>query len=182
MGGGAAINFALLRPELVRALVVVDSSLGGYELSAELAASYAAVRAEAQANGVASARLRWLSLPLFRSAMANPAAARQLRTMVDDYSGWHWLNPDRGRPLTPPAIERLHAITAPTLVAVGEQDTPDYLDIATRLAGGIAGAREVTLSGVGHVANLEDPENFNAAVLEFLDSLPPVSPRGIRLA
>ena len=36
---------------------------------------------------------------------------------------------------------------------------------------GIAGARKVVMSGCGHMVNMEDPETFNALVLDFLAGL-----------
>ena len=39
------------------------------------------------------------------------------------------------------------------------------------LAEGIPNARLTVLPGVGHVANMEDPARFNAAVLDFLAGL-----------
>jgi 3-oxoadipate enol-lactonase len=40
------------------------------------------------------------------------------------------------------------------------------------MAGRIPGARYVCLPGVGHVPNLERPAAFNAAIIEFLRSIP----------
>jgi 3-oxoadipate enol-lactonase len=168
LGGGAAINFAIAYPDLVRGLVVVDPVLGGFRWSADFTAAQAAIRAAALDSGVEAARARWLSLPIFTLALANPASADRIRALVGAYSGWHWLNPDPGRPFTPPAIGRLGEIRAPTLIVVGELDTPDFQAIAATLEHGIAGAKKVTLPGVGHLANLEAPDRFNDIVLTFL--------------
>ena len=35
-----------------------------------------------------------------------------------------------------------------------------------------SGARTVVISGAGHMVNMEKPEEFNRAVLEFLRQLP----------
>jgi pimeloyl-ACP methyl ester carboxylesterase len=43
------------------------------------------------------------------------------------------------------------------------------MDIARGLASRIAGAKLVEIE-CGHVSNLEDPERFNAVVLEFLQT------------
>jgi pimeloyl-ACP methyl ester carboxylesterase len=88
--------------------------------------------------------------------------------MVSDYSGWHWKNRDPGRPFKPPAIQRLGDIRAPTLIVVGELDTPDFRTIAETLERGIPGATKVTVRGVGHLVNLEAPDRFNEIVMEFL--------------
>ena len=170
LGGGAAINFAVTRPDRVRALIVVDPSLGGFRWSAEFTAAQAAVRATAQRDGIGAARHAWLSSPLFAPAMADPLVGARLRAIVDDYSGYHWLNVDHGRPFSPPAIDRLGEIRTPSLVLVGERDTADFHAIASTLERGVADARKMTLPGVGHMANMETPGSFNDLVLDFLST------------
>jgi len=48
MGAGAVINFALTYPSAVRALILVDSTLGGFSFSSEFDAAFAAVRTAAK--------------------------------------------------------------------------------------------------------------------------------------
>jgi pimeloyl-ACP methyl ester carboxylesterase len=50
---------------------------------------------------------------------------------------------------------------------VGEEDTP-ALDASRFLAAKLPAATLKVLPGTGHTLNLEEPEAFNAAVLEFL--------------
>jgi pimeloyl-ACP methyl ester carboxylesterase len=171
LGGGAAINFSVIHPERVRALIVVDPSLGGFPWSEEFVTAQRELAATAREGGVEAARKRWLSIPIFTHTLANPAAAPRLRALVEDYSGWHWINPDPGRPFSPPAIERLGEITAPALVIVGELDTLDFQRIADTLAQSIPNARKEVLPGAGHMANLERPERFNELVLDFLNDV-----------
>jgi pimeloyl-ACP methyl ester carboxylesterase len=68
------------------------------------------------------------------------------------------------------ALDRLAAITAPTLVVVGEQDllTPPW--IAREVAEAIPGARFEVIRGDGssHVVPIECPEEFNRLVSDFL--------------
>jgi pimeloyl-ACP methyl ester carboxylesterase len=168
LGGGAVINFTIAYPGAVRALIVVDPSLGGFGWSTEMTGSQNEVQTTARERGVDAAREQWLEHPLFAPAMANPRSAGQVRAMVSDYSGWHWKNRDPGRPFKPPAIQRLGEIKVPTLIIVGELDTPDFHAIAKTLERGIAVSTRVTLPGVGHMANLEAPERFNEIVMEFL--------------
>jgi pimeloyl-ACP methyl ester carboxylesterase len=59
-------------------------------------------------------------------------------------------------------------IRAPTLVLVGERDLADFRAIADILARDIPGAMKIVLPGVGHMANMEGPEQFNQVVLDFL--------------
>jgi len=62
---------------------------------------------------------------------------------------------------------RLRTLRIPTLVIVGEEDAP-ALDASRVLGAAIPGAVLRTLPATGHRLNLEEPEAFNAAVLDFL--------------
>jgi 3-oxoadipate enol-lactonase len=68
------------------------------------------------------------------------------------------------------ALDRLGAITAPTLVVVGEQDllTPPW--IARDVAHAIPGARFEVIRGDGssHVVPIERPDDFNRLVTDVL--------------
>ncbi len=62
---------------------------------------------------------------------------------------------------------RLRALGVPTLLIVGEYDTP-CLKPHRFMADVMPKARHVVLRGVGHLTNLEAPAAFNAAVKSFL--------------
>jgi pimeloyl-ACP methyl ester carboxylesterase len=64
--------------------------------------------------------------------------------------------------------DRLAEIAAPTLVVIGEADRTFPLPWMEDVGSGIRGARTARLAGAGHVCNLERPQEFNRAVLEFL--------------
>jgi len=65
-------------------------------------------------------------------------------------------------------IESLPAIDVPTLVVVGSEDAP-FLRAADYMAAKIPDARKVVIEGAGHEANMDAPDVFNAAVIEFLE-------------
>ena len=62
-------------------------------------------------------------------------------------------------------IER---IAVPTLVITGDEDRVYPPAMARDIARRIPGAELVTLKGIGHLSNLEQPDEFNQAVLDFL--------------
>jgi pimeloyl-ACP methyl ester carboxylesterase len=64
-------------------------------------------------------------------------------------------------------IESLPTLDVPVLVVVGEDDTP-FRSGAEYLAARIPDARLVVLAGAGHASNVDQPEAFNRAVLDFL--------------
>lgn len=170
-GAGAAINFAVLHPQRLRGLVAVDSSLGGHGWSPQMNSIMAEFQRAAVESGVERAKELYLASPFFARVAARPQAIENIRAILADYWGWHWLHEDRGRPLVPPASARLGSITVPTLVLVGEFDLPDFHAIAATLEPSIPRARRVVIEGVGHAPSAEDPPRFNALLLEFLDEV-----------
>ncbi len=168
MGGNIAVDFALAHPAMTDALIPVDAVIGGHSWSEEWNAAAGPVWQTARGTSIDAGKQMWLDMPLFTPAREQPAVGARLAAMVADYSGRHWLGGDPHQNTDPHAIYRLGEITAPTLVVVGERDMPDFLVVADTLARRIPGARKVVLPGVGHMANMEAPERFNAAVLAFL--------------
>jgi 3-oxoadipate enol-lactonase len=167
MGGGVAIDFALVYPEIVRSLVLVDTFVGGFKFQ-ENAAQMSAASAAAKTGGAAAGRAAWLANPLFAPARRSREVDERLRAMVEDYSGWHWLNDSPRVPLNPPAWERLSEIASRTLVVVGELDFVEFRVIAERLASDLPAATRKVIAGVGHMANMEAPKKFQDIVATFL--------------
>jgi 3-oxoadipate enol-lactonase len=64
----------------------------------------------------------------------------------------------------------LGAVQAPTLVAVGEHDKPDFRAIAERLARELPNAELVVIDGAGHLPPLERPDETAALVRRFLSA------------
>lgn len=64
--------------------------------------------------------------------------------------------------------EALGAITVPVLCLAGEHDTTASPEVMQRMAGKIPRAQYQCLNGAGHIANVEQPDAFNAAVTGFV--------------
>jgi 3-oxoadipate enol-lactonase len=66
----------------------------------------------------------------------------------------------------------LARIAVPTLVLSGSKDGNAPAGMMRRMAEAIPGARYIELEGCGHLANLERPGEFDAALRSFLETLP----------
>ncbi|MGY8666445.1 alpha/beta hydrolase [Bradyrhizobium sp. UFLA05-109] len=64
----------------------------------------------------------------------------------------------------------LKDIAVPTLLLSGSRDNNAPAPMMAKMAGHIPAARYVELAGVGHLANLERPQAFDAAINDFLES------------
>ncbi|WP_310468229.1 alpha/beta fold hydrolase [Sphingomonas sp.] len=65
--------------------------------------------------------------------------------------------------------DRVGAIAVPTLVLVGAEDKATPPALSEALAAAIRGARLEVIAAAGHIANLEQPAQFNRLVEAFLD-------------
>jgi pimeloyl-ACP methyl ester carboxylesterase len=66
----------------------------------------------------------------------------------------------------------LHHIDVPTLLLYGDRDVRAPMTVARALEAAIPTSRLVVLPAAGHVCNVEAPDEFNAAVRDFLASGP----------
>jgi 2-succinyl-6-hydroxy-2,4-cyclohexadiene-1-carboxylate synthase len=172
MGGFMALELALKYPDLVSALVLVDTSSGEFER----VPGYAELRAKLDEM----ARTEGMEAAFEYNAAHNPMTKEQferhperreivkqkmLQTSVDGYvyvanSFAQW------EPLTP----RLSEVKAPALIVVGDEDTPFHKPSKV-MEESIAKSRLVIIPGSGHSPHEEAAEVFNDVLLSFLDGL-----------
>lgn len=171
-GGRCSIQFALDNKERASGLVLVSSRPTGFMMEKGRPSSASDIVDKARSSGVPAAREAWLNHPIYRFTRKQHEVFSRVKMMVSDYSGWHWLNEDPLIRHSTPAVQRLDEISVPTLVVVGNEDISDFKRAAHLLQQQISGARRKVMNGVGHLPNLENPDEFNASVLSFLKDLP----------
>jgi 3-oxoadipate enol-lactonase len=173
LGGRVALEVALERPELVRALVLVAPGLPGHEWSQELRSAWAEEEAAFEAgdlDAAVEASLRtWVDGPRRRPEVVDPHVRGRVAEMQRRaYELAEGIEEDEEELLVDDLAQRLGDIGVPTLVLVGEEDQPDMHAIAERLAREIPGARLERIEATAHVPSLERPREFDELVLPFL--------------
>jgi 3-oxoadipate enol-lactonase len=168
LGGRVAIDFALAHPDMTAAIIPVAPGLSGFHFSDD--PSMAGTPRAAQRGDWNKVKELWLNSGYMRAAMENPAIAPRIRQLVYENAHENLDNWALERVLDPPAIDRLPEIKVPTLVIVGNRDVADIHEICGLLRARVPGAQEVVIQGSGHIVNMEKPDEFNAAVLNFLAS------------
>ncbi len=175
MGARVAVELALERPNLVRALLLVAPGLfRGLPPSEPLAAGWRAME-QAYEAGDTDRMLElelglWVDGPRRSPHQVEPSLRERVRDMNAVAYRLEALASGR-QSLSPPAVERLNELKVPTLVVVGDEDQRDILDIADYLVDQISDAREVVVRDAAHMLTMERPEEFNALVVEFVKSL-----------
>lgn len=76
----------------------------------------------------------------------------------------------RGMAARPDSLELLSQIDVPTLVICGEHDAISTVDEMRGIAHQIAGATFVQIPEAGHLSPLENPQQVNAAIRDFLQN------------
>jgi pimeloyl-ACP methyl ester carboxylesterase len=167
-GGRVAIDLALLRPDRVRTLMLVGSSVNGLCPSPEYAKISATVRRICRVSGRDAAARYWFATDLFRLARPNKSLMNELWRMMDSFDIRHWLREDVDD--VQDAVARLDTIGVPTLVVVGEFDVQHFRLAANVLCRGISRAQLIIMPGVGHVCSMEDPVTFGHSIEQFLSA------------
>lgn len=179
VGGQIAIDFALVHLGKVTGLVLAASALGGHEWSRMVQEFGGAEDAALDARDIDAAvelNLRlWVDGPRRGQDAVSPEVRERVRQMQRVAFEKQLVAYDQTPPpmpvdeLDPPAAYRLGEIQVPTLVIVGDQDVPDFREIADRMAGDIPNAKKVEMNDAAHMLTLEKPAEFNDHVLKFLE-------------
>lgn len=173
MGGGIAIDFALAYPEKVAALIPVAAGLGGYKMQSAVSQQMnqelkAAYEAGDKPKAVEISLQLWTDGPARAHSHIDPSVRKKVRAMTTEVFDLPDSDNNFGQELTPPAIDRLANIHAPTLFIVGDQDVPDILEIADIVTSKVPGAQKTVIANTAHHLNMERPAEFNHIVLDFL--------------
>lgn len=175
LGGAPAFFYTMDNPERVLALVlaeggpflsdpaIVDTSLiPGY--FNELYHAIGIARAE----GLEKGKEAWLGIHPMKDAAENPLSSELLKTMIRDYSGWHWLNRDPQKRNPDGTIEMFQSIKVPTLIVAGENSHPVLKDMVMVQSRYIPNSKKATIAGSNHMLNIENPAQFNEELETFL--------------
>ena len=165
MGGAIAVNFALNHPQRVNKLALISPALVAWEWSDQWRALWRPLVEHARNGEMDKARQCWWRHPLFDITRQTPAA-QKLHDSIMAYSGRHWIHDNQRREL--PDVERIHRLTAPTLLLTGERDMQDFRLVADLLEASVPYLQRVHFPGLGHSLQLEDPAGVTRQLLLFL--------------
>jgi 3-oxoadipate enol-lactonase len=172
-GGRVALELAGAHPERVERLVAVAPGLGDHDWSEEVKRSWEAEEEAYEAGDLDRATDLNVRLWVDGPRRGPDAVAPEVRELVRTMQREAFAIPEPDPPPEPvwpdpPVHARLGELRMPTLVVVGDEDVPDMLAIADRLAAEVPGARKVVFRDTAHMLPLERPQEFNRALLEFL--------------
>ena len=159
-GGAIALRTALAHPDQVGRLALVGSGLPAWDWTEEMRAHFAAEQEAYEAGDLD--RTTELNMEFWVKPEHRDEVRPQQRRALELQSAHE--EPE----LIWPEPVPLSTLDVPTLVVIGEDDHPDFHAIAEHLAREIPHAELVLVPGAGHLVGVDQPEELNALLLEFL--------------
>lgn len=176
MGGGACMNFALEYPERTDALIMVGSAPIGFGYEDWSPSPLDEEMDDALEKGDLE-RANEVSMRIFIDGIGrspdqvNPTLRKKVYDMnMIALRNMNLLGKDV--PLPVPAAERIKDLRLPVLIVIGDLDEEYIARAADFMETNISSSRKIVMQGTAHLPNMEFPNEFNAHVQEFLDSLP----------
>jgi 3-oxoadipate enol-lactonase len=170
MGGYVLLNLLERYPERVAAPIFIVTKAGGDDDAGK-----------ARRTDLAEACRTQGMLPVleaFRSILFSPETQTENPALVDKVFGWINATAPQGAAAGLIAmrdrkdyVSLLGNINKPALVIGADQDLAAPVQYSHIIAQGLPDADLCILHGGGHMVNLEQPEGFNDAILEYLADL-----------
>ena len=176
MGGTLTVGFAIAHPEMCRSLVIASAGAGSDSGDRErLVASWQSLSESMTTEGMEK----------FADGYAR--GAERLQFLRKDPMGWAKFHAGlaahsaQGSSLTFRGVQmkrktiyqlekELQQIRIPTLVMIGDEDTP-CVEPAIFMKQNIPGAGLAVFPQAGHTINLEEPDLYNRTVSDFLTAV-----------
>jgi len=174
MGGNVVLNFGFTHPNVAKALIVASTGAGtvdrerflreGEELAQRLLSQGMTAVAEEYAGGPTRVQFR----------RKDPKGWGEFHQGLAAHSALGSALTFRGVQLKRATIyalgDRLRQLSVPTLILIGDEDEP-CVEPAIFMKRHIPRSGLVVFPQAGHTINLEEPDLFNRAVLDFLTAV-----------
>jgi 3-oxoadipate enol-lactonase len=170
MGGYAALALYQSKPEIVEALVLANTRAGAD--SPESRANRRNMLAVVDREGPSGIAREMMPKMLGQTTKdGNATAEATVRRLIKQQSPTGIRSAIHRMMHRPDSTPLLAQIAVPTLVITGSEDEMIPVEESRRMARAVPGAQLVIVPGAGHLANLEQPDAFNAALTTFLNTL-----------
>jgi pimeloyl-ACP methyl ester carboxylesterase len=173
MGGNVALNFGLTYPEMARSLVVAGTGSGSTDPEA-FRKTVNKVADDMRSGGMESMGDYSNSPTRVQLLRKDPRGYDEFRTQFLEHSNIGSALTFEGIQGRRPSIfeleDKLRALDVPTLIMTGDEDDP-CIETSVYMKRNIPNSGLVVIPRSGHAINLEEPDQFNRAVLDFLTAV-----------
>jgi pimeloyl-ACP methyl ester carboxylesterase len=167
-GARAVLGFAASSPERISGLILdgsPDCLQDGSTAADDPPMEH--YRTLLQQQGIDAVRRQWATHPLARLRTGDRRQRALLAAMIARYPANDLLDSRLDNAVL--AGTDVESIRAPVLVITGEYDVASRIAAADALSRRIPDAQRAVIPDAGHVANLDNPQRYNAVVRAFLE-------------
>jgi 3-oxoadipate enol-lactonase len=168
MGGVIAMDFYSRYADRVATLTICDSLIGFHHLTDEQRREFIRLRQEPLLAGKEPKDIAPIVAQTLIGKSARPGSFERLVASMSILHKESYLKTIAGTTNYQRTFE-LEKIAVPVHVIVGDEDRLTPPAISREIARRIPGAQLTIIEGAGHLSNIEQPEQFNRAMLAFLD-------------
>jgi pimeloyl-ACP methyl ester carboxylesterase len=167
MGASVAVDFLTLYPKEVLSVTV---AAGGIRNSWGPIDPNAAEFIKKQ--GIEAYKKQWLGNVLDMCGPHKTEIQPKLQQMINDWSAWQVLHTESFQQINPPVAVQLKdkQPDVPVLILIGKMDLEPSIMSGENLSNILPKAQKKYLSAAGHFSNMEVPDEFNKALIDFLAS------------
>ena len=171
MGGFVGLRLAIRRPDLLKSLVLLETSADPEPQ--ENVGRYRLLNFIARWLGLKLVADRVMPIMFGRKFLSDPGRTKEKEEWRARVSANHRIGITRavkgviGRA---GVYDQLDKIKIPTLIIVGDQDVATMPAKAERMHARIRGSKLVVIPGAGHSSTVEEPGAVNAALKAFLST------------
>jgi pimeloyl-ACP methyl ester carboxylesterase len=175
MGGFAALHFGIAYPQRARSLVVAGCGYGAEpEKRDKFRAECEAAAASFEADWADAAKKYALGPTRVQFQNKDPRGWAEFAQQLAEHSARGQALTMRGVQMKRPSLyeltDAMRKINVPTLIVTGDEDDP-CLEPGIFMKRKMRAAGLVVIPNSGHAINLEEPDLFNRAVLDFLTAV-----------
>jgi pimeloyl-ACP methyl ester carboxylesterase len=170
LGGYVAFAFARRHPSRLRGLVLASTRATAD--SEEAATARLAMADRVLAEGVGFLPEAMLPRLLGRTSRRDrPDLVEQVTKLIEEQAPAAVAAAQRGMARRPDVTEELAAVTVPALVLSGSEDELIAPEAGRELTAAFRDAKFVLFEQAGHLLNLEQPDQVNEVLLDFVAPL-----------
>lgn len=170
MGGYVAQRVALKRPDLLSALILLET--GARAESDEKRAEYETLIKAIRIIGIKLISKKIMSIMFGRTFLNDKSRKKEFKTWVNylkQNNKKSAIKATLGVLERSEVLSQLNQINLPTLIVVGDEDIATPYEEASLMHFAIKGSKLAVLKGAGHSSPVEDPEQLNEVIDTYLE-------------
>lgn len=166
MGGAVAQRLILAHPDLVRALILVDTTASPQALARTRERQrLLQIALEQGMEAAFEEQLRITQIPQVFTTRPDHIEIWRQQFLMTSREAYIYCGEAMGT--RPSLLDELRSVQVPTLVICGAKDDP-FMQPSRRMHEAIRDSRLAIIPGAGHGPQMERPAEFNPVLLEFL--------------